>query len=143
MFSRLGDYRDARSQIYATYYAKGEAKRDAADWAGAMEAFANAGDYEDSITQITETQYQQAKSLMEAKDYLGAATIFITISDYKDVEALLAKDDKMIEATVEVRFAVGNYVTFGSYPQTADGDDMTAIEWLVLAREGKKALLIS
>lgn len=80
---------------------------------------------------------------MEAKDYLGAATIFITISDYKDVEALLVKDDKMIEATVEVRFAVGNYVTFGSYPQTADGDDMTAIEWLVLAREGKKALLIS
>ena len=142
-FSRLGDYRDAQSQIYATYYAEGEAKRDAADWAGAMEAFTNAGDYEDSITQITETKYQQAKSLMEAKDYLGAATIFITISDYKDVEALLAKDDKMIEATVEARFAVGNYVTFGSYPQTAAGDDMTAIEWLVLAREGKKALLIS
>ena len=80
---------------------------------------------------------------MDAKDYLGAATIFITISDYKDVNALLVKDDKMIEATVEARFAVGNYVTFGSYPQTYDGDDMTAIEWLVLAREGKKALLIS
>lgn len=144
VFSRLGDYRDARRQIYATYYAEGEAKRDAADWAGAMEAFANAAyyDYEDSITQITETKYQQAKSLMEAKDYLGAATIFITISDYKDVNALLAKDDKMIEATVDLKF-VGNYVTFGSYPQTADGDDMTAIEWLVLAREGKKALLIS
>lgn len=136
VFSRLGDYRDAQSQIYVTYYAEGEAKRDAADWAGAMEAFTNAGDYEDSITQITETKYQQAKSLMDAKDYLGAATIFITIRDYKDVEALLVK-------TVEARFAVGNYVTFGSYPQTADGDDMTAIEWLVLAREGMKALLIS
>ena len=147
VFSRLGNYRDAREQIYITYcaeyYAEGEAKRDAADWAGAIEAFTNAGDYEDSITQITETKYQQAKSLMEAKDYLGAATIFITIRDYKDVEALLAKDDKMIEATVEARFAVGNYVTFGSYPQTAAGDDMTAIEWLVLAREGKKVLLIS
>ncbi len=143
VFSRLRDYRDAREQIDITYYAEGEAKRDAADWAGAIEAFTNAGDYEDSITQITETKYQQAKSLMEAKDYLGAATIFITISDYKDVEALLAKDDKMIEAKVEARFAVGNYVTFGSYPQTLDGDDMTEIEWLVLAREGKKALLIS
>lgn len=143
VFSRLGNYRDARSQIYVTYYAEGEAKRDAADWAGAMEAFTNAGDYEDSITQITETKYQQAKSLMEAKDYLGAASIFITIRDYKDVEALLVKDDKMIEATVDLKFSVGNYVTFGSYPQTADGDDMTAIEWLVLAREGKKALLIS
>ena len=135
-FTNLGTYRDAAEQICATYYAEGEAKRDVADWAGAIEAFTSAGDYEDSITQITETKYQQAKSLMEAKDYLGAATIFITIRDYKDVEALLVK-------TVEARFAVGNYVTFGSYPQTAAGDDMTAIEWLVLAREGKKALLIS
>ena len=71
------------------------------------------------------------------------ATIFITISDYKDVKTLLAKDDKMIEATVEARFAVRNYVTFGSYTQTASGDDMTEIEWLILARDGKKALLIS
>ena len=74
--------------------------------------------------------------MAQPRSLLPSATI-------KNVEALLAKDDKMIEATVEARFAVGNYVTFGSYPQTADGDDMTAIEWLVLAREGKKALLIS
>lgn len=124
-------------------YRKAESLRNAGQYEDAVTVFSRLGDYKDSITQITETKYQQAKFLMEAKDYLGAATIFITISDYKDVEALLVKDDKMIEATVEVRFAVGNYVTFGSYPQTADGDDMTAIEWLVLAREGKKALLIS
>lgn len=142
-FSKTGNYKDSATQIKATCYAEGEAKRDVADWAGAIEAFTSAGDYEDSIAQITETKYQQAKSLMEAKDYLGAATIFITIRDYKDVEALLVKDDKMIEATVEAKSTVGNYVTFGSYPQTADGDDMTAIEWLVLAREGKKVLLIS
>ena len=124
-------------------YRKAESLRNAGQYEDAVTVFSRLGDYKDSITQITETEYQQAKSLMEAKDYLGAATIFITIRDYKDVEALLVKDDKMIEATVEVRFAVGNYVTFGSYPQTAAGDDMTAIEWLVLAREGKKALLIS
>ena len=142
-FTNAEDYSDARRQIYVTYYAEGEAKRDAADWAGAIEAFTNAGDYEDSMEQLTEAKYQMAKSLMDAKDYIGAATIFITISDYKDVKTLLAKDDKMIEATVEARFAVGNYVTFGSYTQTASGDDMTEIEWLVLARDGKKALLIS
>ena len=26
----------------------------------------------------------------------------------------------------------GNYITFGYYPQTADGTDNTPIEWLVL-----------
>ena len=38
---------------------------------------------------------------------------------------------------------VGNYVSFGRYPQTAQGRDDTPIEWLVLARDGDKALLIS
>ncbi len=35
------------------------------------------------------------------------------------------------------------YVTFGHYPQTAEGNDHTAIEWIVLQKEGNKALLIS
>ena len=35
------------------------------------------------------------------------------------------------------------YVTFGHYPQTAEGNDNTAIEWIVLQKEGNKALLIS
>ena len=43
----------------------------------------------------------------------------------------------------DVKFAVGSYVTFGEYPQTAEGEDMTPIEWRVLARDGNKALLIS
>ncbi len=40
---------------------------------------------------------------------------------------------------------VGSHVTFGHYPQTADGTDNTPIEWLVLDidRANHKALLIS
>ena len=37
----------------------------------------------------------------------------------------------------------GSYLTFGTYPQTADGTDETPIEWLVLERNGNKALLVS
>ncbi len=39
--------------------------------------------------------------------------------------------------------AVGSYITFGHYPQTAEGNDNTPIEWLVVARDGNKVLLIS
>ena len=39
--------------------------------------------------------------------------------------------------------AVGDYITFGHYPQTASGDDNTPIEWLVLDVQDGKALLIS
>ena len=36
-----------------------------------------------------------------------------------------------------------SYITFGTYPQTANGTDKTPIEWMVLKRDGNKALLIS
>lgn len=39
--------------------------------------------------------------------------------------------------------AFENYVAFGAYPQTESGNDQTPIEWLVLAREDNKALLLS
>lgn len=42
----------------------------------------------------------------------------------------------------EEKFRVGNIVTFGTYPQTADGEK-APIEWIVLEREGNRALLIS
>ena len=40
---------------------------------------------------------------------------------------------------------VGNIITFGTYPQTAEGNDSTPIEWLVLEYDAKnnRALLIS
>ena len=40
---------------------------------------------------------------------------------------------------------VGSYVTYGTYPQTAAGNDSTPIEWLVLEYDAKnnRALLIS
>ena len=39
--------------------------------------------------------------------------------------------------------SIGSYVTFGTYPQTAEGNDETPIEWLVLDCTGDKALLLS
>ena len=61
-----------------------------------------------------------------------------------------AKQTNTVEATPTVtaaaqntKVAVGDYVTFGTYPQTAEGDDETPIEWLVLDRDGNKALLLS
>ena len=38
---------------------------------------------------------------------------------------------------------VGDYVTFGHYPQTMSGDDNSLIEWLVLDIQDNRILLIS
>ena len=48
-----------------------------------------------------------------------------------------------VVALLDAKFSVGNYVTFGTYPQTSSGNGNTPIEWVVLARAGQKALLLS
>ena len=57
-----------------------------------------------------------------------------TQADGPDVEAEL----------LSIRNAgIGDTVTYGHYPQTAEGNDETPIEWLVLDVQGDKALLLS
>ena len=109
----------------------------------AIAAFTELGGYSDAADQIAETYYQQAQALTTAQDYAGAAAVFTKISSYKDVDTLLETDENLKTAARDAKFTVSNYVEFGTYPQTAVGTDNTSIEWLVLARDGNKALLIS
>lgn len=98
------------------------------------------------VQAIHERDYLQAVSLTTAGDYAGAVSIFASIKGYKDVDSLLENDHNLVAAVaaeIDAKFTVGNYVTFGSYPQTKAGNDQSEIEWLVLARDGSKALLIS
>ena len=86
-----------------------------------------------------------AKAYEEAGDYEEAKAAYVKLSSYKDADSkVVACDNKMAaKAALEEKFFVGNYVEFGTYPQTASGTDNTPIEWLVLACDGNKALLIS
>ncbi len=146
-FSKAGDYGDAAMQIKATRYAEGEAKRAAQDWEGAVLAYQEAGQYSDAKTQITETRYQQATALLNRGDADGALVIFNSIKNYKDVGSLLLNNKSLIAAARKVRTklfrTVGETVKFGHYPQSSTGKDNTEIEWIVLAVDGNKALLIS
>ena len=150
-FVELGDYSDAKVQIAdikEIKYQQAVTLRENGQYDDAIAAFAELGDYSDAMTQITETKYQQANNLNAAARYDEAYAIYVTLTGYKDVDKLLAEDDNMIAAAAaaaarDAKFAVGNYVSFGTYPQTKAGNDATPIEWLVLARDGDKALLIS
>ncbi len=125
-------------------YRNAAALQQARNYEEAIEAFTALGNYSDAATQITETRYLKAKSLAAKGDYAGAAAILIGIRDYKDADSLLTDDPNLAAAAAhEMKYSVGNYVTFGRYPQTGGGNDSTEIEWLVVARDGTKALLIS
>lgn len=50
---------------------------------------------------------------------------------------------KSLPQSTAVDLRVGDYLTFGVYPQTKEGTDRTPIEWLVLDVQDTKAFLIS
>lgn len=144
VFTELGDYSDANEQIAPTKYMQAEELRENGQYEEAIALFTELGNYYDAAAQVTETKYQKATNLNAFGKYDEAYAIYVTLTGYKDVDKLLAEDDNMMAAAARnAKFTVGNYVTFGTYPQTKAGKDATPIEWLVLARDGDKALLIS
>ncbi len=148
VFTELGDYSDANEQIAPTKYMQAEELRENGQYEEAIALFTELGNYYDAAAQVTETKYQKATNLNAFGKYDEAYAIYVTLTGYKDVDKLLIEDDNIVAAKKvlearEAQFTVGNYVTFGEYPQTTAGEDMTPIEWLVLARDGNKALLIS
>ena len=106
----------------------------------AIAVFKELSGYRDSDAQITECSYLRAEELRKNGQYLEACSIYLTIKGYRDVDEIIEKDGNIANQS---KFMVGNYVIFGSYPQTQNGNDKTPIEWLVLENDGETALLIS
>ncbi|MEG0050490.1 MAG: DUF6273 domain-containing protein, partial [Clostridia bacterium] len=89
-------------------------------------------------------KYDAASALLANGQYDEAFAAFSEIESYGDVKAIIQNDENLAAAAFEAKFTVGNTMTFGSYEQdnnTSNGAE--AIEWLVLAREGDRALVIS
>lgn len=171
-FEKVGDYSDAKEQIltigeyyYATQqydlaeavyvkvvgtgvaaqrlYELGQYYELVGDSARAAQAYGEAGDYEDAKAKHKIQQYQTAEALFKAQDWKAARAAYAAIPGYQDADSKIVACDNEIAAARDAAFQPGNYVTFGSYAQTASKKDDTAIEWLVLERDGNKALLIS
>ena len=149
LFTELGTYSDSAAQIKETQNAKAYAAAvslmNDEKYEAAINAFRALNGYSDSTEQITECTYRTAEKLRESGKYAEAYAIYLTIREYKDVEKIIA-NDAGITAMVAARIAEyqpGNYVTFGTYPQTKFGTNKTPIEWLVLESDGETALLIS
>ena len=113
----------------------------------AITAFQALNGYKDSAEQITkcdyalkDIDYNNAKSLIEACRYVEAYEALTNLNGFKDSssQAMNCKYELLKKANV------GDYVLFGSYEQ--DNDDSNGkedVEWLVLAKEGNRILLIS
>lgn len=145
-----------------SYYLDGRAAESADDDEAALEAYQQcAGEFDTlyRISAVKMRRFNKAVDLMLSGKYAEAEAILIALneegyegaSEYLQycrnqmgrVEATATPRTVEVSAKMNALFTVGNYVTFGRYPQTKNGNDSTPIEWAVLARDGSKALLLS
>lgn len=119
------------------------------DLPNAIRVYGEAGTYKNAQNKVTvlqrEEDYRTAEALRQGKEWQEAKAIYERLTDYKDAENKTTMCDKEIEAAAarDVAFQPGKIVQFGRYPQTTEGNDDTVVEWQVLDRDGRNALLIS
>lgn len=106
-----------------------------------------AGTY-DGICYEAESHYNSAKKYMKNGQFDDALEEILLVKNYKlykDINNLLVNNDglKSAVAARDAKYSIGNYIFFGTYPQSRSGNDKTPIEWLVLDRKGQSVLLIS
>lgn len=85
---------------------------------------------------LKEIKYEEAQSLIAESNYADAYLILNELRGYKDVDQLLGIGDP--------EYAIGSEILFGSYEQDGNtGNGAEDIEWIILARAGDNALLLS
>lgn len=112
----------------------------------------DSGDYEAAYVLLEEignsdaiasSKYDRAVALIDSGDY-EAAYMLLNGLNYKDSANKLNSIKPQYIKILSSKAQVGSYVYFGAYEQdnnTSNGKE--DIEWLVLAKEGNKALVIS
>lgn len=155
-FEKLSGYKDSEKQIQncknaITESAYEEAKQLYADgkFSEAMAAFEALDGYKDSAEQIKncknnlkDEDYEAAKKLYADGKLQDAVAAFKALDGYKDSLEII---EKIYQEPDFYKFAAaGDPLFFGSYEQDNNLEEgPESIEWVILAREGTKVLLIS
>ena len=154
IFAKLSGYKDSGAKIsecenaiIESKYNQALALMSAQKYDDAIKIFTELGGYKNSadkinecnnaIAVIIESKYIEASSLITEGKYKDALALLDEIGDYKDAKKLRAKC-KLV--TCES----GDIITFGTYEQDGNLANGTEdIEWIVITRDGNKALVIS
>ncbi len=157
-FTALDGYKDSSEQIEKCETAIKDEKYAAAvelytaeKYEEAIAAFETLNGYKDSVVQIEKCdtaikdgKYAAAVELYNAGKYEEAITAFTALNGYKDSATKIKEIMPKYYKQIFFNASVGSTVYFGSYEQdnnTANGKE--DIEWIVLAKEENKVLVIS
>ncbi|MGN0684255.1 MAG: DUF6273 domain-containing protein, partial [Oscillospiraceae bacterium] len=131
-----GDYEDTAELIIEAQYGCAAELISAEKYSEAMLAFEKLGSYKDSAALYQQAKYGYAMKLREVGYYDDAITAFSELGDYSDSAAQLTETANMKRHDVKQ----GDIITLGGWTQGKDGE-YQPLEWIVLKREGGKALV--
>ena len=136
-FTALSNYKDSPQKIKDAKLAKGEYLLAKKDYSAAIDIFSELGIYSNASQKLVQAKYEYANYYFQKGQYTNAINYYKEVGSYSNAESMLLK--AQIQMT-----SVRSTIKFGLYEQdnnTTNGKE--EIEWIVLAKENGKALLIS
>lgn len=127
LLEELGSYRDSEELLIEISYEVGLDKLEDENYGGAFKAFQKCGDYQDAAALLEQCHYYLGLTSMDKEDYGKAAEHFSKSGSYQDAAELLRQAEILNLQTAQL----GDELAFGS------------INYLLLAREGDRCLLVS
>lgn len=102
--------------------------------------FAELGNYKDSPEMLKKAKYESGVYCIKMGELKKGYKLLSEVKDYKDAQKLMADKIGFILKTSKV----GDIIPYGLYEQNVNKDNgVESIEWQVLKKESKKALVIS
>lgn len=143
-FEWMDGHKDSADKIIECHYYNAVSLMDDEKYSEAISAFEATHGYKDSEDKIITCQYNVAVALMNDGKIIDAYERFAAMNGYKD-SATKASEIFGQYIIEKLKIAeVGDIVYFGTYEQdnnTSNGKE--DVEWIVLAKENGKALVIS
>ena len=135
LLDEIGD----KKAVESSKYERAMTLIDTGDYDAAYSLLAEVGNY----VAIAKNKYERAMASIDSGDY-ETAYILLNEIEYKDSASKRSSIKLQYQMILLSRAKVGSYVCFGSYDQdnsTLNGKE--DIEWLVLAKEDDRVLVIS
>lgn len=150
-FEALGAFNDAPERAQESKYCYAESLLACGEYLESAAVFEALNGYKDSKERVSEAykaQYDFAKALMDAGKYTEAISAFMVLNGYEDSidqieNCYIGIYGEQVWNRIK-EYDVGSTYVLGSYEQDNNiTNGKEDIEWLVLAKDGSKILIIS
>lgn len=138
LFMELGEYSDSVDRYKLSEYKYAEQLAAEENYLKAIVLFDELGEYMNASEKLPELKYKLAEQLLADEFYDNAKAVFEELGSYSDASQRVAE----VERLKRINVKPGEHITLGRWQQGRNGET-EPLEWIVLDRDGTRALVMS